>query len=106
VVGAECPAIYKDIHRVGAYPKPMFVAVKAVRYAGVDDDHNPNNEFVEFDVNPDLGKWDFGSDTLKDLQGPVFVFPPGFTIPGGGTVRIYSGAGTNGTEVGVARFIT
>jgi murein DD-endopeptidase MepM/ murein hydrolase activator NlpD len=89
------PPLFKDLHRTGAYPRPAFVAIKTVRYAGVDDDHHANNEFVEFDVNPDLATWDFSSDTVKNLQGPVFVFPSHYVLPGGGTVRIYSGFGTN-----------
>jgi murein DD-endopeptidase MepM/ murein hydrolase activator NlpD len=93
--GASVPPLFKDLHRVGAYPKPAFVAIKTVRYAGIDDDHHPNNEFVEFDVNPDLPTWDFGADTLKNLQGAMFVFPSHFTLPGGATVRIYSGSGTS-----------
>jgi hypothetical protein len=95
--GANAPQLYREFHRTGAYPKPKFVDMKTLRYLGVDDAHNPNNEFVEIDVNPDLPSWDFGRDTLRNTHGDFFIFPAGFVLPGGGTVRVYSGVGASTT---------
>jgi murein DD-endopeptidase MepM/ murein hydrolase activator NlpD len=92
------PDLYQGIDRAGAYPKPRFVDIKHFRLAGIDDDHNPNNEFVEFDVKPDT-TWDFGADTLRNGAGDRFVFPPKFVVAGGNSVRIYSGSGTNTASV-------
>ncbi len=92
---SQTPPLYRELRRTGPYPEPLFVAIKSLRYLGVDDDRNPNNEFVELDVSPTRADWDLGSDTLKNSRGVAFVFPPGFRVAGGQSVRIYSGRGTN-----------
>jgi murein DD-endopeptidase MepM/ murein hydrolase activator NlpD len=93
--GAHAPELYRELVRGATYPRPSPVAFKTLRYLGVDDAHNPNNEFIEIDVNPDLPSWDFSASTLFNSAGAAYVFPRGFRLTGGSTVRIYSGAGTN-----------
>jgi uncharacterized repeat protein (TIGR01451 family) len=76
------------------------VVMTGVNYAGVRDDLNPNNEFVELTLDT---RFNSGSPTrnltgytLKNLAGDTYTFPAGFLIRDGQPVRIYSGSGVNG----------
>lgn len=77
------------------------VYISAIRFdAAGNDNENKNDEWVEIgnggEVPVDLGGW-----RLED-EGPnhVFVFPTGFSLAPGATVRVHSGCGTpTGTDL-------
>jgi len=87
-----------------ADPPPLFREMRAkkgittlhisvIRYMGVDDMHNPNNEFVEIT-----------SGQAEDLSGYriynakkelMYEFPDGTALEPGEVLRVYSGSGEN-----------
>lgn len=68
-------------------------SIVVVRYMGVDDAHNLNNEFVEIAVNPQVAQAELGGYTLRNQAGERFTFPPGARVAGGAPLRVYSGTG-------------
>lgn len=76
------------------------VAITQATYAGVRDDLNPNNEFVELTLDT---RFNSGNTTrtltwyrLENRAGETYPLPAGFVIRDGRPVRIYSGRGVNG----------
>ena len=79
------------------------VTITQVTYAGVRDDLNPNNEFVELALDT---RFNSGNTTrvltgyrLENRAGETYPLPTGFVIRDGQPVRIYSGRGVNGDAV-------
>ena len=78
----------------------LFVAITAVRFQGVRDDQNPNNEFVEItrDNRFAPATLDLSGFTIKNRAGDTFTFPAGFTLTTDRTsVKVFTGTGTNTT---------
>ena len=76
------------------------VPITQVSHAGVRDDLNPNNEFVELTLDT---RFNSGSTTrtltayrLENRAGETCQLPAGFVIRDGQPLRIYSGQGVNG----------
>jgi len=91
----NAPEVYTEFATSGSFPKPRVASVPRIRIMGVDDDHHPNNEFIDVDINPDLTSLDLTGFTILNAAGAGFTFPAGFTAHGGDTVRVFSGKGTN-----------
>lgn len=75
----------------------LFVAITQVRFQGVDDAHNPDNEYVEVtrDNRFAPASLDLGGFTLKNKAGQVFTFPAGFVLTAARTsARVFTGSGT------------
>jgi hypothetical protein len=69
-----------------------------VRWLAVQDDRNPNNEFVELTLDSRFapsGTYDVSRSTLRNNEGDTFTFPDGFLIHQGAPVRVYMGTGQN-----------
>ncbi len=76
---------------------PRPIVISSVRYMGTLDASNPNNEYVEFKVDPAVfagSSYDLTGHFVKNNAGDRFDFPAGFRITSGQTVRLYSGTGT------------
>jgi competence protein ComEC len=74
------------------------VGITEVRWAGPDDAHNPNNEFIEVAIDPQLqaGTFDLTGWSLRNDLGDRYTFPTGFTLTRQTPrVRVYSGSGSN-----------
>lgn len=74
------------------------VAITTLQYAGPLDDQNPNNEFVELNIDTRFSSgssYSLSGFTLRNNAGERFSFPSGFSIRSGDPVRVYSGSGTN-----------
>lgn len=68
------------------------------RWAGVDDDLDPNNEFIELTIDPrfyPLPTYKLEGCTLRNNKNEYFRFPTGYEIHAGQTVRVYTGSGIN-----------
>jgi murein DD-endopeptidase MepM/ murein hydrolase activator NlpD len=76
----------------------LFVGITSVRFQGVRDDQNPNNEYVEItrDNRFAPATLDLTGFTIKNKAGDTFTFPAGFALTTTRTsVRVFSGTGTN-----------
>ena len=75
-----------------------WVTITRLRWQGVDDERNPNNEFVELTLDGRFAPESVALDKyrLTNNAGDTFYFPAGFHLsrvrP---KVRIYTGRGTN-----------
>lgn len=93
----EAPPLYREKYKT-ILQSDAPLTITAFRFAGVDDDANPNNESVRIEVTPSFttsGSFDLTGYGLEDDDGNVFSFPAGFTIQTGVPVRIFSGLGTD-----------
>lgn len=98
----EAPVLFAEV-RLPPNPKPTDrapVAITAVRYMGVRDEENPNNEFVEITVDPRFADApvELAGFLIRNKQGETFAFPA-LTLAPGETLRVYSGNGV--PEAGV-----
>jgi murein DD-endopeptidase MepM/ murein hydrolase activator NlpD len=66
-------------------------------FEGVRDDVNPNNEYVEISLNPQLPSATLDGYQLRgDNSGVSYSFPPGITLtPALPKIRVYTGVGAN-----------
>lgn len=71
------------------------VAITRVRYMGVSDATNPNNEFVEITVDPRFASAPVSLEgfLLKNRLGEAFAFPD-ISLEPGASIRVYSGQGS------------
>lgn len=92
---ANAPPIYREYRSSGSLGTTAPVVIARVHYMGVDDDHNPNNEFIEVTANPSVGDAVLTGITLVDNRGERFAFPSGSILPAGQSLRVFSGSGTN-----------
>jgi len=68
--------------------------LRVVADAPSDDRENPNGEFVVL-ANPTSDPLAIGNWTISDEADHTYTFPPNATIPANGSVRLYSGSGTD-----------
>ncbi len=74
------------------------VTITAVRWMGVDDRNNPNNEYLELTLNTNVASSALldGFQIRGDRSGFAFDIPAGITLTtASSALRIHSGAGTN-----------
>jgi murein DD-endopeptidase MepM/ murein hydrolase activator NlpD len=96
----QAPTLFR-FFTLALNPNPgdnVFVAITAVRFQGVRDDQNPNNEYVEItrDNRFAPATLDLTGFTIKNKAGDTFTFPAGFTLTTDRTVvKVFSGSGTN-----------
>jgi murein DD-endopeptidase MepM/ murein hydrolase activator NlpD len=96
--GANVPPLYRELTLpdAAAFTVPSPVVITKVRIMGVDDDHNPNNEYVDVTANPNVGPTaDLSGITLNNVNGDTFTFPDGIVLSAGSSIRVFSGSGTN-----------
>lgn len=95
----EAPALFREfsypVETLNTYNSP--VAITRLRWIGIDDAANPNNEFVLIEADPRFAtaEVDLSGFLLHDAHGTVFTFPAGAAVAPGQPLRVYSGAGTN-----------
>lgn len=80
----------------------IFVQMTAVRFQGVRDDLNPNNEYVEVtrDARVAPAQLDLAGFTITTRAGLTFTFPAGTVLSAAvPSVRVYVGAGTDAPGV-------
>ena len=70
------------------------LSVRVVADAPGDDRENPNGEYVVL-ANPSADPLPIGNWTVTDEAGHSYIFPPNATVPANGSVRLYSGSGTD-----------
>ncbi|MGI8509887.1 MAG: peptidoglycan DD-metalloendopeptidase family protein [Gemmatimonadaceae bacterium] len=81
-----------------AGPTKKPVGLSALRWAGVQDEINPNNEYVELAVDPSVftgASYDLTGHYIKNNEGDRFNFPAGTMMHPGTPLRVYVGNGTN-----------
>lgn len=93
----EPPALFKERQIRDDFMPKSSVFINTVRYMGVDDARNPNNEFIEIRLNEDKAPngYYLGQHQLVNDAGDVFRFPEGLYIYPKKTLRVYSGQGQN-----------
>jgi len=96
----QAPSLFRFV-TLTLNPNPgdnLFVGITAVRFQGVRDDQNPDNEYVEVtrDNRFAPATLDLTGFTIKNKADDTFTFPAGFTLTTDRTtVRVFTGPGTN-----------
>ena len=70
------------------------LALRVVADAPGDDRENPNGEYVVVS-NPTAEPLEIGNWTISDEAGHSYSFPADATVPADGSIRLYSGSGTD-----------
>lgn len=70
------------------------LSVRVVADAPGDDRENPNGEYAVL-TNPTADPLPIGDWTVSDEADHTYTFPPTATVPTDGSVRLYSGSGTD-----------
>jgi hypothetical protein len=95
----EAPSLFRWVDlELNPGASNLFVQITRVRYQGVRDAANPNNEYVEItrDNRFAPATLDLSGFTLRNKAGDTFTFPAGFTLTTDRTsVRVFTGTGTN-----------
>jgi len=98
----EAPSIYREVY-LPPNPQPADsapVAITRVRWMGYKDDENPNNEYVEFALDPrfsDGSEFNLTVFRLANNEGHYYIFPGNTVVREGQPLRVYSGSGQNTT---------
>ncbi len=96
----EAPAVYREARLP---PNPTSsdaspVAITVLRWMGWKDDQNPNNEFVQLELDPRFapsGRFDLTGYAVRNTRFQTLVFPGGSVILQGRPLRLFTGAGSN-----------
>jgi hypothetical protein len=91
----SAPKLYGEWRFGDGFANGERAAVYAVRYWGIDDAHNPNNEFVAFYANPALGTIDISGWTLRNAAGDRYTFSSGTSLNSMPGISLLSGTGTS-----------
>lgn len=78
-----------------------MVGITALRWLGWRDVDHPENEYVEVAADPRFapaGGVSLGGWHLQNNAGDAYEFPADFRLASGGSVRVYSGAGSDDAE--------
>jgi len=77
------------------------VGITRVRYVGVNDAANPNNEFVDVTMDPRYvsgGTFDLSGWRLRNNSGTTYTFPSGTKLTTSSpTIHVFTGSGPNTT---------
>lgn len=92
----KAPSLFSEVN-LPPNPQPTDrapVAITRVRYMGVNDALNPNNEFVEITVDPRFASAPVAlrGFLLQNKLGETFAFPD-LTLEPGASLRVYTGQG-------------
>lgn len=87
--------IYGELKLVGVFAVPSPVVMTLVRYMGIDDAHNLNNEYIDLAANPSFGDADLSGLSVRNATGNSFTFPSGERLAVGTSLRVFTGAGAN-----------
>jgi hypothetical protein len=97
----QAPPFYREVQNT-LNPNPgdtAPVGITRVRYVGVNDATNPNNEFVDVTMDPRYvsgGRFDLSGWRLRNNAGTTYTFPTGTTLTSTSpTVHVYTGVGLN-----------
>ena len=95
----EAPVLFREqSDRPNPHGSTSWLTITRVRWQGVDDQRNPNNEFVEITLDPAHApaRVELRGYTLTDNRGHDYQFPADFALTHDRpTVRVYTGPGTN-----------
>ena len=95
----EAPTLFRSVV-IEPNPDPdlaPFVIITRLRFQGVRDEANPNNEYVEVtrDARVAPSTLDISGFTLTTKAGSVYTFPAGTVLSDANpSVRVFSGGGT------------
>ncbi len=91
------PLIYRESSLSGEFIGNPAVLISKVRYMGVNDKANPNNEFIELSINKAEAPngYFLGNHQLSNDKGQSFILPDGIYIYPDQSIRVYSGQGRN-----------
>lgn len=97
----QAPPLFSEVS-LPPNPQPTDrapVAITKVRYMGVDDVLNPNNEFVEITADPRfaIAAVSLKGFSLRNKLGESFAFPD-LALEPGASIRVYSGQGSASRE--------
>jgi hypothetical protein len=93
---ARAPKLYGERRLVGFFNAGFTVGFPTIRFWGVRDSTNANNEFIDVQANPsNTAALDMGGWRLTNLAGDRYTFPAGAQLAPGATIRVYSGADAN-----------
>lgn len=98
----EAPELYREVSDV---PNPgtgnAHVAITRLRFMGVDDAQQPNNEFIELTLDPRFATvQSLDGYSLRNQAGGVFALPAGITLTvSAPTLRLYTGFGADDAGV-------
>jgi murein DD-endopeptidase MepM/ murein hydrolase activator NlpD len=98
----EAPTLFRFVTTPLGETAGPFVQITQVRFQGVRDDQNPNNEYVEVtrDARVAPAQLDISGFTLTTRAGLVFTFPAGTVLSDAlPSARVYVGSGTDGPGV-------
>ncbi len=94
----EAPSLLRRFElELPTTPGPFFQLTK-VRFQGLRDADNPNNEFVEvtWDGRIAPASVDLSGATIRNAGGVVFTFPSGTTLSAANpSIRVFTGSGTS-----------
>lgn len=94
--GTAAPAVFGEVLHPNPFVAGDAVELTRVRYLGVADSVNPDNEFAEVTVNPAAtAPYDLSGEIIRNLNGDTFRFPNAYALAPGRTVRVYTGSGTD-----------
>ena len=83
-----------EVSRQEEYIGPSLISIRVFANAPGRDNRNPNGEYVTL-FNSRTEATDIGGWSLCDSPSHCFTFPPGASIPANGSVRLYSGSGSD-----------
>lgn len=94
----QAPELFREnVDKPNPHGSTSWVTITRLRWQGVEDRANPNNEFVEVTLDARFAPARVAMEkyTLTNNAGDLFRFPPGFALTHESpTVRIYTGEGT------------
>jgi hypothetical protein len=94
----QAPELFREnVDTPNPHGSSAAVTITRLRWQGVDDQRNPNNEFVEVTLDPHFAPARVAMQpySISNNAGDVFRFPAGFALTRDQpTVRIYTGEGT------------
>lgn len=93
----EAPSLFRRFELPLPAVGGSFFQLTRIRFQGVRDDLNPNNEYVEVtrDERVAPATVDLAGATIRNRAGLVFTFPAGTTLSAANpSIRVYTGSGT------------
>lgn len=91
-------ATLTGLNTAGTSPAKRAVGFLRWSFASPDENTNPNGEFVDLKIDPTVftgATYTLTGHYIKNNAGDRYNIPAGTTLSAGGTLRIYTGSGTN-----------
>ncbi len=95
----QAPLVFREENNPLTNSGPQ-IKITTLRWMGWKDTENPNNEFVQLEIDSQVGtNIDISGYTLRNLKGDSFVFPKGSIIRKKIPFGIYTGSGIDTGDV-------